>query len=67
MTLLNDAGKFKSLSTDTYKSLIKYEDRNNRLCDMLLKERAISQQKRMELRAIGSRPGIMFGHTKAGT
>ena len=62
--ILGDRRNFRLLTEDLYTSIIKFEGRNNRIVDMLHKDDVINQAQREELRACGSRPGIMYGSPK---
>ena len=62
--ILQDESKFTKLTSDPYKLLLKYEDKNNRLVDNLFKNKCINENQKSKFRATGSRPGILYGLPK---
>ena len=62
--ILADPINFKRLSCDLYKTIVKYEDRNNNLVDDLFKKNAISWTQKCNMKSSGARPGILFGQPK---
>ena len=63
-SILEDSSKFVEIQDDTYKTILKHEDRNNRLINQLHKLEIIDNDTRIKLRATGSRPGVMYGLPK---
>ena len=59
--ILGDETVFSQVKEDTYKHIIKLEDKNNRIVDQLLKSKCINDSQKQKFRAVGSRPGIMYG------
>ena len=63
-SIVQDRRNFMQLHGDTYAAIIKLEDKNNRLVDSLKKSGVIDESTARNLRACGSRPGILFGSPK---
>ena len=63
-TILQDSTKFEKVSADLYKTLIKDEDRTNRLLEIMKKSNIINDTQKYKLRAVGSQPGILYGQPK---
>ena len=62
--ILSDTQNFKLVTVDLYKYILRLEDRNNRIVDSLIKSGSVSQMQGSDLKARGSRPGIMYGLPK---
>ena len=52
--ILADPINFKKLSSDLYKTIIKYEDRNNTLVDDLFKKSAINEAQKRNMKSCGA-------------
>ena len=63
-SILNNTTKFQLFEDNLYKAIIKFEDKNNRLIDFLLKNKIINLAMKNDLRSTGSRPGIVYGSPK---
>ena len=55
---------FKKNTGDLYKTILKLEDKNNKLVEPLFKNRSVSECQRKRLKLSGSRPGIVIGRSK---
>ena len=62
--ILQDTSKFVISEENLFKSVIKLEDKHNRLMDTLFKNNIIDGKTKDLLKASGSRPGIMYGLPK---
>ena len=62
--ILPDPINFAKVSSDLYKTIIKYEDRNNTLVDDLFKKNAINEAQKRSMKSCGARPGFLFGQPK---
>ena len=62
--ILQDSSKFTLYDHDLYKTIIKYEDKHNRIIDQLFKDKVIDADTKNRLRSSGSRPGVMYGLPK---
>ena len=62
--LLSDGSAFSKISTDLFKTVLKYEDKVNRFVDNLFKLKIVDLDTKSQLRCTGSRPGIMYGSPK---
>ena len=63
-SILQDDSKFSLSDHDLYKTLLKYEDKNNRIVDQLFKDKIIDEETKKRLKSSGSRPGVMYGLPK---
>ena len=63
-TILADTINFSKMKEDLYKTIIKLEDKNNRLVDKLYKNKIIDEPISKQLKSSGSRPGILYGLPK---
>ena len=59
--ILDDKINFNKSTDDLYKTIMKFEDKNNRLIEQLFKSGAIGDVDRKKLKSSGSRSGEMFG------
>ena len=64
MSILSDTSKFVKYQGNLLKVLFKYEDRINRFIEKIFGASIINETERKELKASGSRPGIMYGIPK---
>ena len=62
--ILNDHTKFKKITEDTYKILLRNEDKNNRLVTQLFNKGIICEDEKKTLYSSGSIPGSMYGLPK---
>ena len=64
MNILEDTSKFVKCQGDLLKVLFKYEDKVNRFIEKIFGASIITDTERKQLKAGGSRPGIMYGLPK---
>ena len=62
--ILNNKDNFVPVQEDLYPTLLKHQDRNNRLADFLKKEKIVEEATCKELKCSGAQPGIMYGLPK---
>ena len=62
--ILEDDTKFFKSNADLFSTLLKYEDKTNRLLETLFKQNIIDEETKFRLRSSGSKPGIMYGLPK---
>ena len=58
--LLNDKFNFKKCTDDLYKTVIMFEDKNNRLIEHLYKNSGVNEVLKKLRKTVGSRRGIMY-------
>lgn len=63
-TILEDRSKFVINTKDTFTAVIQAEDKVNRFVNELHKKGIIDDKQKKELRATGTKPGIMYGSPK---
>ena len=64
LAILDDQQRFEVIEADLYKTVLKYEDKANRLVDALFKKNLIGGPMKYRLRCSGSKPGVMYGLPK---
>ena len=62
--ILEDSTKFSKHGSDLYKTLLKLEDKTNRIIEEMFKQKIINQSQKSDLKTSGSRPGIIYGLPK---
>ena len=61
---VTDPTNFSKVNQDLYPTLLKHQDKNNRLADLLKKHGVINETTCSRLKTSGSRPGILYGLPK---
>ena len=62
--ILGDSTKFIKHGSDLYKTLLKLEDKTNRIIEEMFKQKIINQSLKSDIKTSGSRPGIIYGLPK---
>ena len=62
--ILEDETKFLQSDADLFTTLLKYEDKTNRLVESLFKQKIIDEETKFRIRSSGSSPGVMYGLPK---
>ena len=64
LNIIQDSSKFVEIHDDSYKTLLKYEEKANRFIDKLYNNKIITEDLKGNLKSTGSRLGIMYGLPK---
>ena len=62
--ILMDPTNFSIVNQDSYPMLLKHQDKNNRIVDLLKKHEVINETTCSQLKTARSRPGILYGLPK---